>query len=224
MIKNKKGSSILSFKTYQKNNKTISILLSSNSKLYGDIGRKVFQYFLKSIQDKNTDIYIVGRVGKEFFDATGVKTPYKYVDFPEGKDEKENLNKILPILTEYENVNIFYGQYVNVLTQNPALSDVLGEEEIEENQKSDDKTHFFFEPSLEKVYKLFQDEISGSIFRQTVHESELSHVASRITQMESALGNILTSQKNLNNEKRRLTKREEGKKQLERLAGMKVWK
>lgn len=223
LLKHKKG--VFSFATLNKNGKTVSVLISSNNKLYGDIGRKVFGVFMEDIKKVNTDIYIIGKVGKEFYENSGVGKKFGYMDFPESEEAQKQLGDLLKNLGAYESVHVYYGQFVNVITQNPVVSSVSGTSVLtSESNKEDKQVHFFFEPSLESVLSIFENQIFGSLFRQTLHESELSHVTSRIRQMEYALENIEVSQKKLNKKRKLVIKRQESAKRLQRLAGISLWK
>lgn len=219
----KKG--VFSFNTNKKNGQTIAVLVSSNNKLYGDIGKKVFRYFMENVRNSNPDIYIIGRVGREYYEASDNKKEYKYSDFPEDNSSKESLSEVVKILEQYETVNVYYGQFVNVIRQNPVVANVTGTKTLEEVKGNPKKVvKFFFEPSLEYVLTIFENQIFGSLFRQTLHESELSHVTSRIQQMETALENIENSQKKLNKRRRLLIKRQDAAKRLQRLSGISLWK
>lgn len=222
LVKHKKG--IFSFTTKKKNGKTVAVLLSSNSKLYGDIGKKVFKVFLEEIRKSDPDIFIIGKVGKEFYEGLDDKKEYGYADFPEGEEGKKNLDSLLANLEEYENVNVYYGQFVNVITQNPVASSITGAQALEAAGDTRKKVRFFFEPSLQSVLEVFEKQIFGSLFKQTLHESELSHVTSRIRQMEYALENIEVSQKKLYKKRKLLVKRQEAAKRLQRLSGIALWK
>lgn len=222
LTKDKKG--IFSFSTGNKNGKTIAVLISSNNKLYGDIGKKVFRFFMDEVKKNNHDIYIIGRVGKEFYDSADDKRAYRYIEFPETEDSKKKMESVLTTLEEYETVQVYYGQFVNVITQNPVKANVSGTRKLEEVVGSQKHVKFFFEPSIESVLTIFENQIFGSLFRQTLHESELSHVTSRIQQMEYALENIETSQKKLNKKKKLVVKRQESAKRLQRLSGISLWR
>lgn len=222
LIAKKHGHGVVSFST-GKNGKSILILLSSDSKLHGDIGRKVFRYFLEKVKAGNSDIYIIGTVGKELFDAADTKREYSFMKFPETKDEQENLAQLYEVLELYEEVTVFYGQFVNVLTQNANTTSVTGYTPADLDEKVE-KVHFFFEPSLKSVLQFFESQIFTSLFRQTLHESQLAHDASRINQMESALSNIQDSQFKLIREKRRIHKRQENQKQIQRMLGRRLWR
>ncbi len=218
----KKG--IFAFSTGNKNGKTIAVLISSNNKLYGDIGKKVFRFFMQDVKQNNADIYVIGKVGRELFDLSSDKKQYQYIDFPEGEDAKNVLDGVLKVLEQYQTVLVYYGQFVNVITQNPVKANVSGTKKLEEVEENKKHVKFFFEPSVESVLKVFENQIFGSLFRQTLHESELSHVTSRIQQMEYALQNIETSQKKLTKTKKLVMKRQESARRLQRLSGASLWK
>mgnify|MGYP001369188352 CR=1 FL=1 len=223
LLKHKKG--IFSFSTFNKNGKSVSVLISSNNKLYGDIGRKVFRVFMDQVKGTQGDIFIIGKVGKEFFENSGENKKFGYMDFPENESEQQELSKLLGSLSTYESVHVFYGQFVNVLTQNPVVTNVSGTESLKNNKLEEKRqVRFFFEPSLEAVLSIFENQIFGSLFRQTLHESELSHVTSRIRQMEYALENIEDSQKKLYKKRKLVIKRQESAKRLQRLAGISLWR
>lgn len=215
---------IVSFKGSKKNGKTIAVLLSSNNKLYGDIGKKVYRLFVEDIKKRDADVYVIGKVGKELFENSEHKKEFKYMDFPDTKEGALKFGDVLKTLEEYENVNVYHGQFVNVITQNPTVTNVSGTSQLQNAQAGKRNIKFFFEPSLEEVLIVFESEIFSSLFRQTLHESELSHVTSRIQQMEFALSNIESYQKELNKKRRLAIKRNESAKRLQRFAGVSLWK
>lgn len=223
IVKNKNGK--FSYTNINKNGKSISVLLSSNNKLYGDIGKKVYRLFVDDVKKTNGDIYIIGKVGKELFERSELKKPYKYIDFPDNKEAADKFGEVLLELEKYQSVNVYHGQFVNVITQDPIVTNVSGSAMLEEvSEKAQAPKKFFFEPSLEEVLSIFETQIFGSLFRQTLHESELSHVTSRIQQMEYALENIEDYQKDLSKKRRLVIKRNESAKRLQKFAGISLWK
>ncbi len=219
-----KKKTFFSFSPMGGNKKSLAILISSNNKLYGDIGRKVFTKFWQDFKQNNPDIFIVGKVGKELFDYNKTQKSYRYIDFPESKEDESNLQEFFKEISNYETVNVYHGEFVNVLTQMPLVSNISGSNFLTSESKSDEKVKFFFEPSISTVLKFFEDQVISALFRQTLHESELSHVASRIRQMESALQNIGDYEKKLLRIKRREHKRVEDSKQIQRVSGMRLWR
>jgi len=74
------------------------------------------------------------------------------------------------------------------------------------------------------LIQFFETQIFATLFRQTVHESELARYASRVNAMEESLQFIKRRQKELQDAKKRFTRASQQKKQLERLSGMRLWR
>lgn len=223
LLEKKHNDGSVTYSTLNKNGKSIAILLSTNSKLHGDIGRKVFHLFLDNLKNNNPDVYIIGKVGKELYEGLEMKKEYSYSDFPEATKEQEFLSPFSELLEQYETVTVYYGKFVNVLTQSASTTNISGAEAIGDAAGDERKTHYFFEPSLETVLQFFESQIFSALLKQTLHESSLSNDASRIQQMELALVNIESSSQKLINAKRKIKKRAENAKQIQRLLGRKLW-
>ncbi len=61
--------------------------------------------------------------------------------------------------------------------------------EMNQASKKEQK-EFLFEPSIEKILGFFETEIFASLFDQTIRESQLAKLASRILAMDTASDNI----------------------------------
>lgn len=211
----------------QKNGKTIAILLSSNNKLYGDIVFRVFNLFIQDIKKHDYDVVIVGKVGKVMFEQQHLNKPYLYFDLP---DEGAKLSDVAPIIkkvTEYQKIFVYYGRFLNIISQEPAISEVLGDGTLLDKPltKDEDKrqTSFFFEPTLRKILAFFEAQMFSSVLKQVVDESELSRLASRIKSMEDSLGTIEKEQLTLHKTELRTKRLIENNKQIQRLAGIELW-
>lgn len=213
-----------SFSTLSKNGKTVAVFLSASAKLYGDIVFRVFDEFKHAILSEDSDIVLVGSLGRELYEEAQVKKPYVYFDLPDYAVGEEALKPVVAHLVPYEHVRIFYGRFLNVVTQVPIISSISGEEPYYgKKQGTTREEKFLFEPTLWTILNFFETQIFYSLFRQTVHEAELSRVASRINAMEEALGNIDGHAKQLNSAKRKLERAHANKKQLEAFSGISLW-
>ncbi len=232
----KKFSTKLTTSAMQKNGKEILILLSANTKLYGEIINKTFRLFCQESEKNPTaEIAIVGHLGQEMYSNYENKRAFKYYEVPDVKVKIEDLKPLIADVLPYERVKVFYGKFENVINQMPEMEMVSGEQdmavakqEAEETLKKKEKTKekpftFFFEPSLETILNFFETQIFSSIMNQTVHENELARYASRIKAMEESLSNINTTIKKLKAAERRLANLEANRKQLSALAGVSLW-
>lgn len=172
------------------NGKTVSVFLSSNTGLYGDVVRNTFDLFENDIRKKETDLVIVGRMGKKYYDASGLKKPYKYFDMSDNGIDEPNVKKLLDQIVNYAAVVVYHGVFKSILYQEASKTYVTGEVmKIEQSLDSYD-TRFLFEPSVEKVAEHFEKQISSLIFEQAVFESSLSKFASRMVSLDKTADNI----------------------------------
>lgn len=208
-----------------KNGKTVSVLLSSNNRLYGDIVSRVFDLFSESIKNQQTDIVIVGKVGKLLFDEKNTGRTYTYFEIPDQNPKLEDLKSVLSFVVPYKKIVVYYGQFANMINQVPVSTEVSGAESLEIKEDLDaPKIQFFFEPSLETILGFFENQVFTSLLKQVVDESELSRLAARIKSMEDSLGNIEKQEQKLKMDTFRSKHLTENAKQIQRLGGMSLWK
>lgn len=219
----KKIKDLEQFSTFAKNGKTVSVLLSANTKLYGDIIVRVFRLFWASVRTDGSDIIVIGKLGKELVDQRADKKPYLYFEIPDTNLPADDLKPIVYQLANYEIVKVYFGRFANMVHQDPAMAIISGQPEKTASADEPTKDYFLFEPKLEAVLRFFETQLFAGFFKQTVSEGQLARFASRITAMESALQNIDNRIKNLSEQRCRIRKMAEGKKQGERIAGLSLW-
>lgn len=224
----KKGQKI-SFRTLNTNGKSVSILLTANTRLYGDLDQRIFNLFYSDIQKSDAEMMIIGKVGKSFYDSISSinsnTKPYQYFEISDITPKLSDITPIINTLTQFEHVNVYYGRFQNVLIQNPTVQSVTGEDTLKEDQKAEGQRLLFaFEPSLEYILHLFETQVLQALFAQTLHESELSRHAARIKAMEDSLSNIEKLEKQLQIKERSLKKLQSNKKRIETLAGINIWR
>lgn len=205
-----------------RNGKTLYVFISANTGLYGEIIRRTYDVFIETFKKTPGDIVILGKLGLEIFNSEGTKTPVTYFEFPDNKMDDVILKKIVEHIIQYEKVLVFYEQFNNVISQSPIVTNISGDPLPWE--KGGPQAHYFFEPSLEKIMEFFEKEIFGSIFQQTVFESELAKFAARMVSLDFASENTKTKLKQVTMAKNRIKHQEDNKRQLEKFASMKLWK
>jgi F0F1-type ATP synthase gamma subunit len=226
MKKTRKKHQLISNSVLRKNGKELLILLSANNKLYGDIIVKTAELFFEKAKERSADLAIVGILGKELYEEQQNKRNYAYFEIPDGNFTLGDLKPIFDFLTKYEKVSVFYGQFENVIIQTAKEQTITGENVFKDNSQINQAEEFksFFEPSLETIIGFFETQIFSSLFKQTIHEEQLSRYASRIKAMEQALENIRSRTQVLKISQRRIKSLIENKKQQNIMAGMSLWR
>ncbi len=205
----------------ERNGKTLYVLLSSNSGLYGDIIKKTSELFINLVKKEKADAVIIGRTGLKLSKDAGILTNYNYFDFPDNKIDNEALKKIISYILQYERTFIVYGRFENIVSQKPIVTGISGDPLVQEQTKTQVK--YFFEPSLDKIMKFFEAQIFASLFEQTVFESQLAKYASRMTSLELRVEKIRDILKDIFFEKEKVRHRIINKKQLETFSSMSLW-
>lgn len=221
--KGKKMEGGFSFDTLSKNGREASILITANENFYGGLIKKVFTLFMEKVKQRDTDILVIGKVGKKFLDEAGVRG-YKYIQVSDRNMSEEELKALLKETIDYQTVNVFYGQFQNMRSQIPVTHNISGDVAVGDGGKElDEKVNFYFEPSLERVFILFNNQVFSSILKQTLGEAELARLASRVWAMDEALTNIHGSHEKLKKDRNRVQKLIENKKQIQRVSGFLIW-
>jgi ATP synthase F1 gamma subunit len=224
-MKQRKAKSINDLTFVNKNGKTLYLLISANTGLYGSLIKRTFELFIQKTKQKKGDIAIIGRLGQSMWQASGQKDQYYYFDFPDQSVDSDALKKILDFLISYQSVVIFYGEFQNLVRQDATYSDISGNSfESEANTgKPRPIIKYYFEPSLAKILEFFEKQIFAAIFEQTVRESQLAKLASRLTLLDSASENISKKIDNVTIEKNIIHHQHLNKKQLETFASRSLW-
>ncbi len=222
LMKSKKNKDPKKFSFINKNGKTLYVFISANTGLYGNLIKRTFDLFLKTPKDESYDIAIIGKLGLSLWNESKLKQKYYYFDFPDQDVDEKILDEILKFIINYQNTIVFYGQFQNFIKQNATFSDISGEG-LSEKIENRETVKFFFEPSLEKILEFFEKQIFASIFEQTVRESQLAKIASRLTSLDTASENIDKQLIAITNQKNRAVHNSQNKKQLETFASSSLW-
>lgn len=204
--------------------KSVAILLSSNTMLYGNIIRKTFEDFYTYITSNDIEVVIVGKTGRQMMIERDGSRKIKYFELSDSALDNVKLREIYDYASKYDGIYVFHPRFESILQQ-ISTSTVISEK-IEFEQKEDRLaiTNYIFEPSFQEVLNFFDKEIVLSIFEQTLHESNLSKFASRMISLDYAVDNIGTTLSVLNMSHERVKHSIMNNKQLNVLAGISLWK
>lgn len=222
LMKNKKIKDPSKLTFIKRNGKTLHVFISANTGLYGDIIRRTYNVFIQNLKKEPGDVAILGKLGYDIFMAEGIKCPVTYFEFPDSKMDNGIAQKIVEQIIQYEKVIVTYEQFNNVVSQSPIVTNISGDPLSWE--KGGPQAHYFFEPSLEKIMEFFEKEIFGSVFAQTIFESELAKFASRMVSLDLATENTKARLKQVILSNNRIKHQENNKRQQEKFACIRLWK
>jgi F0F1-type ATP synthase gamma subunit len=211
--------------------KLIYVFLSSNGGLFGDVIQKNFEnlkMYLERIPPQ--EIIIAGTVGQRMYEYSDIqnKPPYKYFPLSDSSGDKENLDAIIRHCLDFEKIVVFYTRYIEILNQKPMADSVTGDIIYEEtvNSLSTNKEtkevfdDFLYEPSIEKVLGLFENQMISSLFEQKVFESGLSKFTSRMVSLDTASERIKNESVKIKNMYQRIKHLENNKKSSVQISGI----
>jgi len=201
------------------NNKTVAVFISANTGFYGEIIQIVFRKFLDDVRKNDFEVTIVGRLGRNLFLQEEPKRPYTYYDLPDYGTDQQEFAEVVKHLVKYERIKVYYSRYKSVISQIPYVGEISAGAEVK-GESTIDEREFIFEPSIEDVLTFFETEIFVSFFNQSVQDSQLSKLASRIISMDKALENIRKKIGDLHNEKTKILHSEMAKKQINSLSNV----
>ena len=203
----------------------VSILLSANTGLYGDIVRRTYEKFLSDIQNNETDAVIIGRYGKKYYDSAHINKPYEFYDFSDSGMDEENIKKIITYILQYERIYVYHGYFQDILSQIAVKTAVTGNDitALMTGDKTLTDVRYIYEPTIEEILAFFEKEILSSIFEQSVYESSLSKFASRMISLDYAMVNIKTMGKKTDFKIRKLKHRVQNQSQQSLLSGISIW-
>lgn len=227
-----KASSVLSFNQSKKKvasiasvsvktKKSVCVLLSANTRLYGSIVDEVYDAFEQYIRHSEDDVVIIGRIGRDRYDKETDKRKYEYFDLKDAGIIYLDLLSILSYILQYESITVFYGQFNDIFDQRPVHKSVPGDIMFDGTGVPVDmipKQQYFLEPSPDELENFFSGQVIGLLFRQAAYEFELSRHASRIQTLEQALSETQVQQKKAKKNLLRAHKNGESNKQAYNIA------
>ncbi len=203
-----------------------AVVITANAKFHGDILRRIFTYFTKHYDNKG-DLFVIGKIGREYLKEFSDKIKFQEYDVSDINFTVNDLKPILVHLLQYRKIHVYYALFKNIVDQIPVETDItdlekLTKEEIEE-ARMNQHYEYLYEPSAQKISSFIHNNVTAMSLLQTLSETHLARLASRMNAMESLLGKINDDIKVLKQREHRVKRSIQDSKQLDRLAGMAVW-
>lgn len=205
------------------NGKTVILILSANTGLYGDITRRTFDLFLEGAKNRDADIVVIGKYGKRFLEASSFKKPFMYFDFSDTGLDDRNTKEILKYVLNYAVIEIYHGLFKNILVQEASKTIVTGTLNQDLSKGTQAEFQYIYEPSIEEILSFFENEILSVVFNQSVFESSLSKFASRMISLDQATVKVKNVLKRTNFKIRKLRHKGAAEEQLTVTSGISLW-
>ncbi len=207
------------------NGRTVAVLVSANSGLYGDVIEKTFEEFSNFVRNRKPDVVVLGKLGVKQMTDKLPTVFYNYFDVPDELIDMKSFDMVMRYLLQFERIIVFHGQFQSILTQVVKQTLVSGSSVEEPGAKINEErgVDYLFEPSVEAIAKIFEGEIMGSIFEQALHESMLAKQASRMQSLDRSLDNIDKRLDKVAILQRLANHRLVNRKQLATISGVSLW-
>lgn len=218
---------------YKGKNKQAAVFLSAETGLYGDLIDKIMVAFVNFIKKESLDAYVVGKLGASLMGSYAPEVKFTEIDFSGDQENvaKEDLMALIGKLSIYSKIYIFHGRFESIARQG-SFNSVISGPDIQkyggvsdlpvgrQDKKEIEKRRFvnIYEPNADIISEKFGKEISVSIIDQSIRENQLAKYAARLMHLDSALDNVTKRLDNLSMSKKRMRKKIEAKKQIERIA------
>ncbi len=164
--------------------KSVSIIITSNYRFYGQINSDLIKFFVNSTKDMETDKVIIGKAAIEYFQTSHIKLMHEVL-LKTDQPDAEELNNLVALIKDYNQANVYFSKLKSLLVQVPTVVDLNASAKIETSAKDID-FKFIFEPELLKILQFFDNQILTLLLEGTFLESEVSRTASRFISMDQA--------------------------------------
>jgi len=205
----------------KRNGKKVLVLLSANEHLYGSLILDIWRNYIADLKKGDADAVIVGSVGRYFLRNEKLKVAASFFPLNDDKPKVSEIKRITDFICRYEQIIIYYGEIISVMSQYPTKKAISGGVTL--GEKVVKAKSYLFEPSPEKIMEFFETEIIAALFNQTVYEHELARFAARMVAMDQATENANETLTKLNKEWRTAKRAIANSKQLGIFAGYSLW-
>lgn len=204
------------------NGRSVSVLITANTGLYGSVVKDVFDLFVKETQNSTSDLVVAGRVGRNWIQALGASKPFKYFDLKDGADSIDaDIKQVYDYVSKYANIDVYHGVFKNIVEQPARVTKVA--QKIESKDEGEETLSFLFEPTIEKVLESFEEQLVYSLFDQAIYESALAKFGSRMMSLDTAAQNTSKAIATMQLSATKMKHRRQNRRQMELTSSMGLW-
>jgi F0F1-type ATP synthase gamma subunit len=217
---------------YQGKSKMAAVFLASETGMYGDLIDKVMVSYVNFVKSNDADAFIVGKYGVTLMNSYAPEVKFTEIVLAADNEKASvgDLSTLMTRLSDYSKICVFHGRFESIARQSSTNSMISGpdiqkyegadKDNSKEGKKNRQERRFvnIYEPDVQTISEKFGKEISASVLDQSVKENQLAKYAARLMHLDDALYNVTKKLDTLDVDKKRMRKRIEQKKQIERIA------
>jgi F0F1-type ATP synthase gamma subunit len=216
----------INLETLQKNNQKLAVFLTFDAKFARQTMLDVFETFSKFIsQNPDYEVAVVGEIGKSLYaEKFGKSKPFQYFALSENGFNQQEIQTLGGHILQYGKVTVFNPYYVSLVKQEVRSTNLTGDIPVIQDEINVRLVRrFLYEPGGEKMLAFFEKQIVLAVLKQTIKESLLAILGSRIGVLEQTRKNL-----ELEDAKYTLLHKKQmryliDRKQRERMAGQSLW-
>lgn len=169
---------------------TISIILTSNYRFYGNINTRLSDAFYKQIQGYKTDLLVIGNTGQHLLKPMANSKNATFINLKKDIPNESELQTLARYIQPYNRILVYYSQFKSVVVQLPTIKDIT-QTNIQEGNAAGltNDLGFILEPEIAEMLVFFDSQITALLLQEVFLESELSRTASRLIAMDQAQSN-----------------------------------
>ncbi len=179
--------------------KTGYVVITSDQGLAGGYNSNLLRKLVLTIKDRHTtteeyDIFVIGRKGRDFLkrrDYSLVGEVIGLSDAPTFAEIKNISNTVVNMYAEgiFDEVYVFYNEFVSAMTQIPTEMKLLPLTDIEDAKEDTMSAFIEFEPSAEEVLGALLPRYAETLIYSALLNAKASESGARMTAMDSATNN-----------------------------------
>jgi len=204
-------------------NQRAVIVITSNAGLTGSYNIEIYKKVAQVLEtEKDSDFYIIGKKGQEYF--AGGK--FKVKNFPYEVPENfsiADLSRLVRVFDYYGQITLIYSRFINTATRDVVTTSIVNP--VPDTDANDEKQpgKYTFEPGINELIEGISSKLRAALFQQQIFDAHLSQFAAQMVGMQTASDNAKTLLGELQLEYNKQRRKLIDKKISEVFAGSATW-
>ena len=167
--------------------KVVTVAFTANQHFYGNVHRRIMDTVIATTKKDHSDLFVIGKTGKEYLQVSGVKDGYELLQFEKDNPTHEEVDHFLEKIKKYTTILVYYPHFVSLIRQEVGIIDIAQVQDIGAAEKTlDEETYVLFEPEVDQILDFFERQIRSVLLFRVVLESDLARTAARMVSMNEA--------------------------------------